>query len=57
MKEIFIICIDYGCEGWTLDVYEDEKEATERTKESYGSQFRVFRGVELDLSFRVKSGK
>lgn len=54
-KEVFIVCLDHGYEGWTLDVYDNEKEATERTKESYGSEFRVFKGIELDLSFKEKN--
>ena len=49
---LFIVCIDQGVEGWTLDVYPTEEGAVERVKETYGSPFRVFRGVELDLSFK-----
>ena len=52
MSELFIVCIDHGYEGLTLDVYDNEKDATESTKEAYGSEFRVFKGMELDLSFK-----
>ena len=55
MNELFVVCINYGYEGWTLDVYDNEKDAVERTQESYGSPFRIFKGVELGLSFKDKN--
>lgn len=52
MKEIFIVCINYGTDGHTLDVYKNEEEAIERTREAFGSSFRVFKGIELDMAFK-----
>lgn len=50
--EKYIVCVNYGYEGWGLEVFSEEKKAVEAIKSTCTSDYRIFLGKELEVSFK-----